>query len=266
MEMKMLLKCQITAKSLAVALKVLQFLFVLCKRATWDVGCQTFGYIYRADAPFSIRLFSTSVQKSYLSIPPPVYLLPNQSFLLKASNLSPTSPQNIRNYAIQTLSTPPRMTPAPLRIVMACDEAGHSYKETLKAHLSNNPLVASITDVGVPSADDKTAYPHVAVQAAQLIKEGKADRALLICGTGLGVAIAANKVAGIRAVTAHDPFSVERSVLSNDAQVLCFGQRVIGIELAKKLAADWLNYRFDTSSASSAKVKVIGEYEAKFAC
>ncbi|OAX76946.1 hypothetical protein ACJ72_08761 [Emergomyces africanus] len=137
----------------------------------------------------------------------------------------------------------------PLRIVMACDEAGHGYKETLKAHLSNNPLVASITDVG-----------------AQLIKEGKADRALLICGTGLGVAIAANKVAGIRAVTAHDPFSVERSVLSNDAQVLCFGQRVIGIELAKKLAADWLNYRFDSTSASAAKVKVIGEYEAKFGC
>ncbi|EEH20621.1 ribose 5-phosphate isomerase [Paracoccidioides brasiliensis Pb03] len=158
------------------------------------------------------------------------------------------------------------MSLAPLRIVIACDEAGHSYKEILKAHLSSNPLVASVTDVGVPSASDKTAYPHVAVQAAQLVKERRADRALLICGTGLGVAIAANKVPGIRAVTAHDPFSVERAVLSNDAQVLCFGQRVIGIELAKKLAADWLNYRFDSSSASAAKVKIIGEYEAKLAC
>ncbi|KAK2805776.1 hypothetical protein FQN50_006052 [Emmonsiellopsis sp. PD_5] len=149
---------------------------------------------------------------------------------------------------------------------MACDDAGVGYKDTLKAHLSSNPLVASITDVGVPASTDKTAYPHVAVQAAQLIKEGKADRALLICGTGLGVAIAANKVAGIRAVTAHDPFSVERSVLSNDAQVLCMGQRVIGIELAKKLAAEWLTYRFDSGSASAAKVKVIGEYEEKFGC
>ncbi|KAK2882448.1 hypothetical protein FQN49_000340 [Arthroderma sp. PD_2] len=152
----------------------------------------------------------------------------------------------------------------PLRLAVACDDAGHSYKEAIKAHLEKNPLVASITDVGVPAATDKRAYPHVAVEAAHLIKEGKVDRALMICGTGLGVAIAANKVAGIRAVTAHDPFSVERAILSNNAQVLCFGQRVIGIELAKKLVGDWLTYRFDESSASAEKVKAIGEYEAKF--
>lgn len=69
---------------------------------------------------------------------------------------------------------------------------------------------------------------------------------MLICGTGLGVAIAANKVMGIRAVTAHDSFSVERSVLSNNAQVLCLGQRVIGIELARRLVKEWLSYTFDT--------------------
>lgn len=71
---------------------------------------------------------------------------------------------------------------------------------------------------------------------------------VLICGTGLGVAISANKVNGIRAVTAHDSFSVERSVLSNDAQVLCLGARVIGIELARRLAKEWLGYTFDTVS------------------
>ena len=97
--------------------------------------------------------------------------------------------------------------------------------------------------------------------AARLIAEGKADRALLVCGTGLGVAISANKVAGIRAVTAHDSFSVERSILSNDAQVLCFGQRVVGIELARRLAKEWLGYAFDPKSASAAKVAAIGEYE-----
>ncbi|KAK2746658.1 hypothetical protein FQN57_003002 [Myotisia sp. PD_48] len=152
----------------------------------------------------------------------------------------------------------------PLRLAFACDDAGHDYKEAIKAHLSKNPLVASIIDVGVPSNTDKTAYPHVAVQAAELVKEGKADRALLICGTGLGVAIAANKVPGIRAVTAHDPFSVERSVLSNNAQVLCFGQRVVGIELAKRLAGEWLTYRFDQKSASAEKVQIIEDYEKKF--
>ena len=90
---------------------------------------------------------------------------------------------------------------------------------------------------------------------------GAVDRALLICGTGLGVAIAANKVRGVRAVTAHDSYSVERSVLSNNAQVLTMGARVIGIELAKKLADEWLEHTFDAASASAAKVAIIGQIE-----
>ena len=154
-------------------------------------------------------------------------------------------------------------TPTPLRLVLAADEAGYPYKETLKPYLEKHPLVESILDVGVGSASDKTAYPHPAVAGAQVIRDGKADRGLFICGTGLGVAISANKVPGIRAVTAHDPFSVERSILSNDAHVLCFGQRVIGIELAKKLAAEWLMYRFDPSSSSAAKVHTISDYEKR---
>jgi ribose 5-phosphate isomerase B len=95
-----------------------------------------------------------------------------------------------------------------------------------------------------------------------MVAAGKADRALLVCGTGLGVAISANKVPGIRAVTAHDSYSVERGVLSNNAQVLTFGQRVVGLELARRLAREWLTYRFDESSASAGKVKVITDYEA----
>lgn len=71
---------------------------------------------------------------------------------------------------------------------------------------------------------------------------------VLICGTGLGVAISANKVNGIRAVTAHDSFSVERAILSNDSQVLCLGARVIGIELARRLVKEWLGYTFDPVS------------------
>lgn len=71
---------------------------------------------------------------------------------------------------------------------------------------------------------------------------------MLICGTGLGVAISANKVKGVRAVTAHDSFSVERSILSNNAQVLCLGARVIGVELARRLVKEWLGYTFDEVS------------------
>ncbi|TFD56945.1 ribose-5-phosphate isomerase [Cryobacterium sp. Hh7] len=147
-----------------------------------------------------------------------------------------------------------------LRIVIGSDDAGYDYKEVLKKDLQDSDLVASVIDVGV-NADSHTAYPHVAIQAAEMVARGEADRALLICGTGLGVAIAANKVTGIRAVTAHDSYSVERAVLSNDAQVLTFGQRVVGIELARRLAREWLSYRFDTSSASNDKVCAITDYE-----
>lgn len=155
--------------------------------------------------------------------------------------------------------------PAPLRIVIGSDDAGFDYKEIVKKDLEANAGVAAVVDVGV-DADGHTAYPRVAIAAAELVASGEADRALLICGTGLGVAIAANKVPGIRAVTAHDSYSVERGVLSNDAQVLTMGQRVVGIELARRLVREWLTYRFDPTSASAEKVAVIGEYESTGSC
>ncbi len=148
----------------------------------------------------------------------------------------------------------------PLKIVIGSDDAGFDYKEALKIDLLASDLVESVTDVGV-DADGHTEYPRVAIRAAEMVASGEADRALLFCGTGLGVAISANKVDGIRAVTAHDSFSVERSVLSNNAQVLTMGQRVIGLELARRLVREWLTYRFDESSASADKVKVLSEYE-----
>jgi ribose 5-phosphate isomerase B len=147
-----------------------------------------------------------------------------------------------------------------LRLVIGSDDAGFQYKEALKADLEGSDDVASVVDVGV-DAYAHTGYPKIAIAAAELIAAGKADRALLVCGTGLGVAIAANKVAGVRAVTAHDSFSVERAVLSNNAQVLTFGQRVVGLELARRLAREWLTYRFDDGSASAEKVQQITDYE-----
>ncbi|MWV59724.1 ribose-5-phosphate isomerase [Rathayibacter sp. VKM Ac-2754] len=150
---------------------------------------------------------------------------------------------------------------APFRLVVGSDDAGFDYKQIIKSDLEKDSRVASVVDVGV-DAESHTPYPSVAIAAAEMVARGEADRAILICGTGLGVAIAANKVAGIRAVTAHDSFSVERSILSNDAQVLCMGQRVVGIELARRLAKEWLGYEFDTSSASAEKVRVIEAYEA----
>jgi ribose 5-phosphate isomerase B len=149
-----------------------------------------------------------------------------------------------------------------LRIVVGSDDAGFEYKEALKADLRKSDLVESVEDVGV-EADGQTAYPSIAIAAARMIAAGQADRALLVCGTGMGVAIAANKVRGVRAVTAHDSYSVERSVLSNNAQVLTFGQRVIGLELARRLAREWLTYRFDGTSTSARKVAIIEDYETR---
>lgn len=146
------------------------------------------------------------------------------------------------------------------RIIVGSDDAGFEYKEALKKDLAGDDRITDVLDVGV-TADGHAAYPHIAVEAARKVAAGEADRALLVCGTGLGVAIAANKVPAVRAVTAHDSFSVERAVLSNDAQVLCFGQRVVGLELARRLAREWLGYTFDQTSASADKVAAICAYE-----
>ena len=146
------------------------------------------------------------------------------------------------------------------RLVVGSDDAGFDYKEVIKRDLEADDRVASVVDVGV-DADGHTAYPHVAVDAARMVAAGEADRAVLVCGTGLGVAISANKVPGVRAVTAHDSFSVERSVLSNDAQVLCLGQRVVGVEVARRMVREWLGYAFDPGTASAEKVAAICAYD-----
>ncbi len=148
-----------------------------------------------------------------------------------------------------------------LRIAVGSDNAGYDYKEAIKKDFEGDDRVVEVVDVGVGSSEEGTYYPNVAVAAAEKIASGEVDRALLICGTGLGVAIAANKVKGVRAVTAHDSYSVERGVMSNNAQVLTMGQRVVGLELARRLAREWLGYEFDDSSASADKVAEITKYE-----
>lgn len=154
-----------------------------------------------------------------------------------------------------------------LRLIVGSDEAGVDYKNQILADLQADPRVSEVIDIGVNRSDDPDEfhkpYPYVGIAAGELIMNGEADRAILFCGTGIGVAIAANKVDGIRAATAHDSFSVERSVLSNDCQVLTMGQRVVGLELARRLAREWIGYEFDSSSASAAKVQVMTNYESK---
>lgn len=155
------------------------------------------------------------------------------------------------------------MSNTKLRIAVGCDQAGYEYKEQIKKDLASNANIERVIDVGVDSNSSKISYPLIGIEAAEKVAKGEADRAILICGTGLGVAISANKVKGIRAVTAHDSFSVERSILSNNCQVLCMGQRVVGLELARRLSKEWLTYVFDQNSASADKVAEIQKYEGR---
>ncbi|MFV0457905.1 MAG: ribose-5-phosphate isomerase [Actinomycetales bacterium] len=148
------------------------------------------------------------------------------------------------------------------RMLIGSDSAGFDYKDAILADLQQDPRVASVEDLGVPGDDlGARTYPNVAIEAAMRIANGEADRAILLCGTGIGVAISANKVSGVRATVAHDSFSVERSILSNDCQILTMGQRVIGLQLARRLAKEWLGYTFDPASHSQANVAEIEEYE-----
>ena len=136
----------------------------------------------------------------------------------------------------------------PIRLLVGSDSAGFDYKDRILADMQADDRV-EVVDLGVFKEDlEGSSYPSVAIAAGKKIAAGEADRAILVCGTGIGVAIAANKVPGIRATVAHDSFSVERSILSNDCQVLTLGQRVIGLQLARRLAREWLDYVFDPST------------------
>ena len=148
------------------------------------------------------------------------------------------------------------------RIAVGADEAGYEYKDAILRDLQQDPRVELVTDFGV-KADEVAAYPEIGLKVAEAVANGEVDRGVLICGTGIGMAVSANKVPGVRATTVHDSYSCERSVLSNNCQVIAFGQRVVGIELARRLVNEWLGYVFDPGSPSNSKVGVITEYEQR---
>jgi ribose 5-phosphate isomerase B len=150
-----------------------------------------------------------------------------------------------------------------MRIVVAADNAGAALKNELRDLLATDGRVTDVQDLGVPDDTDDRAYPVLGLAAAQVVAAGEADRAVLVCGTGIGMAISANKVPGVRATVAHDSYSAERAVRSNNCQVITFGARVIGPELAKKIVTEWLGYTFDPNSASASKVARITDYEAR---
>ena len=146
-----------------------------------------------------------------------------------------------------------------MNIAIGCDEAAFEMKEAIKALLSKEHTVI---DMGAYDTNP-VIYPDIAVSVAREISAGNARRGILMCGTGIGMAVSANKVPGIRAAVCHDAFSTERSRKSNDAQIMCMGARVIGVKMAEYLVALWLQCDFE-GGGSTEKVERIREYEKMY--
>ena len=145
-----------------------------------------------------------------------------------------------------------------MRIAIGCDEAAYQLKVEIMKHLNGRKDI-EVIDFGA-KAGDIVLYPDVAYSVADAVAKAEFDRGILVCGTGIGMAICANKVPGIRAAVCHDPFSTERSRKSNNAQIMCMGERVIGVELAKYLVDIWLDCDF-AGGGSLPKVERINTLE-----
>jgi ribose 5-phosphate isomerase B len=144
-----------------------------------------------------------------------------------------------------------------MKIGIGSDHNGYDLKEYIKQYLDQKAI--EYVDMGCYSREEVD-YPDVATAVALEIKNGNLDRGILVCGTGIGVAIAANKVPGIRAAQCHDTYSAERARKSNNAQIMTLGAKVIGPEAALKVVEAWLNSEFQGGN-SARKVEKIMQFE-----
>lgn len=147
-----------------------------------------------------------------------------------------------------------------MKVAVGCDDAAFTLKEIIKKEIA--VLGHEAVDYGVH--DEKPSlYPDIAVKVGRSIGAGNEERGVLLCGTGIGMSIAANKVRGIRAALCHDTYSAERAVKSNNAQIVTMGARVIGPELARSILRVFLESVFE-DGPSTPKVEKIMEYEREF--
>ena len=152
------------------------------------------------------------------------------------------------------------MSSSQLSIALGCDEAAFQLKENIRAYLEKQGH--AVKDYGVYNTEPSL-YPNIALEVSSAVADGKHQRAILMCGTGIGMAITANKVPGIRAAVCHDVYSAERARKSNDCQVMALGARVVGEEYAKSLVDTWLRSDFE-GGKSTAKVERMKEIEQQF--
>ncbi|MCO4318540.1 RpiB/LacA/LacB family sugar-phosphate isomerase [Phyllobacterium sp. 21LDTY02-6] len=143
-----------------------------------------------------------------------------------------------------------------MKIAIGADSAGKPLLEVIAAHLAGKAELV-VTDMSQPGF-----YADISRDLAQTIIDGSNERGILICGTGIGVCISANKVPGIRAALTHDTYSAERAAKSNNAQIITMGARVIGPELAKAIVDTWLKSEFDPAGPSAGNVDAIDRLDA----
>ena len=150
-----------------------------------------------------------------------------------------------------------------IRVAIGSDNLGFKLKQELTAFLQEqNDVPVKVSDLGVFNTDPVD-YPDIAVKVAESIVSGQCDRGILICGTGIGMAIAANKVSGIRAAQVSDPYQAERARKSNNAQIITMGALTIGSEVAKKLVSIWLKSEFQ-GGKSAIKVGKINALDDRY--
>jgi D-erythrulose 4-phosphate isomerase len=142
-----------------------------------------------------------------------------------------------------------------VKIALGGDSAGKPLIDVIEAHLKAK-AAHSVVNLSQPGY-----YADLSATIANKVMDGSFDRAILCCGTGIGVSIAANKVPGIRAALTHDTYSAERAAKSNNAQIITMGARVIGPELAKAIVDAWLAAEFDPNGPSAENVKAINNLD-----
>ncbi len=150
-----------------------------------------------------------------------------------------------------------------MKLAIAGDSAGAPLARALAEHLTGQDGL-DVAEVSTPPEGAEPYYANLADRVAQGVLDGTYDRAILCCGTGIGVALSANKVPGIRAAQTHDTYSAERAALSNNAQIITMGSRVIGVELAKAVAEAYLAASFDPDGRSAGNVDAIDALDAKY--
>jgi len=149
-----------------------------------------------------------------------------------------------------------------MRVAIAADHAGFALKEQLTRAVA--AAGHAVTDLGTHS-EDPVDYPEYAAAVGKSVISGKAERGIVICGSGAGAAIAANKIRGVRCVLAHDTYTAHQSVEHDDANMLALGSRVIGSKVAEELARTFLAAQFSGEDRHKRRLQKIEDLERRFA-